>query len=103
MSQTSRRRNVSLHPSENGGCSKGCLKFQSQNVQMFGYVFHDTHDVTGDHLFVISATCLLLSCFDVSDVSSHVYSLITVWLKANQSVCTHEMSYVCFVTEKEIR
>ena len=28
------------------------------------------------------------------------FVLITVWLKANQSVCTHEMSFVCGVTEK---
>ena len=62
--------------------------------------------VTGDHPFVISATCSVLSCFAVSDCHSP-FSVIfpafcsdACWLKANQSVCTHEMSFVCFVTEK---
>ena len=26
---------------------------------------------------------------------------MSVWLKANQPVCTHEMSFVCFVTERD--
>ena len=48
----------------------------------------------------------MLSCFAVSDCHSP-FSVICMafrsdacWLKANQSVCTHEMSFVCFVTEK---
>ena len=62
--------------------------------------------VTGDHLFVMSVTCSVLSCFAVSDCRSPS-SVICVafcadacWLKANQSVFTHEMSFVCFVMEK---
>ena len=46
--------------------------------------------VTGDHLFVISATCSVLSCFAVSDCHSP-FSVICIafcsdacWLKANQ-------------------
>ena len=48
----------------------------------------------------------LVSCFAVSDCHSP-FSIIckalcsdSCWLKANQSVSTHEMSVVCFVTEK---
>ena len=54
--------------------------------------------VTGDHLFVISATCLVLSCFDVSNCHKPLSVMCLAlcsdacWLKANQSVCTHEMS-----------
>ena len=64
--------------------------------------------VTGDHLFVISATCHVLSCFAVSDCHSP-FSVICMafcsdacWLKANQTVCTHEMSFVCFVTKQRV-
>ena len=62
--------------------------------------------VTGNQLFVVSATCLLLSSSDVSDchspflLSEKHLVLMSVWLKANQSVSTHEMSFVCLVTEK---
>ena len=58
--------------------------------------------------FVIAATCSLLSCNDVSDcrspfsIMSFAFFQITVWLKANQSFCMYEMSFVCFVTEKEL-
>ena len=62
--------------------------------------------VMGNHLFVISATCPVLSCFAVRDCPSP-FSVICIalcsdacWFEANQSVCTHEMSFVCFVTEK---
>ena len=62
--------------------------------------------MTGDHLFVFSATCPVLSCFAVSDCHGP-FSLICIarcsdacWLNANQSVCTHEMSFVCIVTKE---
>ena len=52
----------------------------------------------GRPYFLISATCSVLSCFAVSDCHSP-FSVIckafcsdACWLKANQSVCTHEMS-----------
>ena len=60
--------------------------------------------MTGDHLFVISATCLVLSCFDVSDGHHKPLSVMCVafcsdnCLAYGQSVCTHEVSFVCFVT-----
>ena len=41
MRWTSRRRSISLHPGKNGEI-QGCFKFQSLNVQIHGYVFHDT-------------------------------------------------------------
>ena len=62
--------------------------------------------VSGDHIFVISATCSVLSCFAVSDCHSLLTAICVAccsdafWLKANQSVCTHEMSLVCCVTKK---
>ena len=41
MRRTSSRR--SLHAGQNGRCTDVFLeKFQSQNVQIFGYVYHDT-------------------------------------------------------------
>ena len=42
MRKTSSRRSICLHPSQNGGCTH-CWKFQSHNVQIFGFVYHDTN------------------------------------------------------------
>ena len=52
-----------------------------------------------------------LSCFAVEgvrDCRARFQSLVwhfvlmPVWLKANRSVCTHEVSLVCLVTKKEL-
>ena len=62
--------------------------------------------MTGDHLFVISATCPLLSGSDVSDSRCRFQScvrhfvVITVSLKANQSVALHVTLFVCIVTKR---
>ena len=40
--RTSSRRDICIHSGKIGGCSKIAQKFQSQNVQISGYVFHDT-------------------------------------------------------------
>ena len=61
--------------------------------------------VTGNQFFVISATCpfaVLFDCHGPFPFSCELhFVLITVWLKANQSVCTHEMSLVRLVTGKD--
>ena len=70
------------------------------------WVQFSTMGVTGDPISVISATCPFLSGSDLSDCRSPFRVVCTAfcsdacWLKANQSVCTHEMSLVCLVTEK---
>ena len=38
MRRTSSRRTVGLHPGKNGRCTDVVKQFQSQNVQIFGYV-----------------------------------------------------------------
>ena len=43
MLRTSSGRSICLYPGKNDGCSQNCSKFQSQNVQIYGYVFHDTN------------------------------------------------------------
>ena len=64
--------------------------------------------VSGDHIFVMSATCSVLSCFAVSDCHSLLTAIRVAccsdafWLKAKKSVCTHEMSLVCCVTKKGV-
>ena len=40
---TSSWRRISLHSGKNGGCSQITPEFQSQDVQIYGYVFHDTN------------------------------------------------------------
>ena len=39
MRRTSSRRNICLHPGQNGRCTIITEKFRSQNVQIFGYVY----------------------------------------------------------------
>ena len=43
MRRTSSRRNIGLHSGQNGRCTITFLKFQSQNVQIFGYVYQKRH------------------------------------------------------------
>ena len=66
-------------------------------------------NVSGNQLVVTSASCpvvVLFWCARLSKPFFHVrvyhFVLITLWLKVNQSVCAHEMSFVCLVTEKGI-
>ena len=62
--------------------------------------------MTGNHLFVISATCSVFSCFAVSDCLASFQSfvqhfvLVFVGSRPTSQFCTHEMSFVCFVTDK---
>ena len=76
-------------------------------------IFKGIHDdekerlfLTGDHLFVISTTCPLFPCFDVSDCygpfSTMCFALCFFWLKANQSVALHVTLFVCLVTRRDL-
>ena len=41
--RTSSSCSISLHPSKNWRTLPNCTKFQNQNVQTYGHIFHDTH------------------------------------------------------------
>ena len=76
------------------------------NFQFVLLLLAEGDGMTDNQLSSFLPLVLLLSCSDVSDRHSpfplcvlHLV-LMSVWLKANQSVCTHEMSSVCLVTEK---
>ena len=43
MRRTSSRRNIGLHPGKHGRCTTIVAKFQSQNVQILGYVYQNTN------------------------------------------------------------
>ena len=43
MRRTSSRRTIGLHPGKNGRCTDVVKQFQSQNVQIFGYVYQTTN------------------------------------------------------------
>ena len=63
MRRTSSGRSISLHPGQNGRRSKVVSKFQSQNVQIYGYVFHDTSDpnlgqASKTQSFFLNETCV---------------------------------------------
>ena len=64
--------------------------------------------VTGNQLFVISATCPLLSCSDVSDCHGPFSNMCIAlcsddgWLKANQSAAFHVTLFVCLVTTRDL-
>ena len=83
------------HGSHRSHGSEECVPYQRRHFQGHPSRRKERLFVTGDHLFVISATCSVLSCFAVSDCEKHFSFMcikicsdkITVWLKANQSVC----------------
>ena len=41
--RTSSRRDIWFHSGKNGSTLQNCSEFQSQNVQIYGYAFHDTN------------------------------------------------------------
>ena len=62
---TSSGRSICLYPSENGRCSQRYRKFQSQNVQTFGFVYHDTNGlshgpVSKTQSFLLNAICTVI-------------------------------------------
>ena len=64
--------------------------------------------VTGDHLFVISTTCPLFPCLDVSDCHGPLSTMCIALcsdnfsLKANQSEALHVTLFVCLVTRRDL-
>ena len=71
MCRTSSRRSLSLHSSQNGGRFRIAQQSQSQNVQTYGHVFHDTNGRNRGHTLKIqwyflneicTNTHLLVSC-----------------------------------------
>ena len=73
---------------------------------MGGFEIRGAHVCNGPIFSSFLPLVLLYSGFPVSDCHSPFSFICTAfcvdacWLKANQSVCTHEMSFVCCVTEK---
>ena len=62
MRKTSSRRSIRLHPGQNGRCTNVIKTIPNRNVQIFGYVYHDTNDQNHGPVWKIQSSLLNGTC-----------------------------------------
>ena len=84
LCRTSRRRNISLHPSQNGGRSKVAQNSKVRvSIYIYGYVFHTTNgqnhgQASKTQWFLLNETCMdthLLATWEKHDSRKFCWNL----------------------------
>ena len=62
MRKTSSKRSIRSHPGQNGRCTNVIKTIPNRNVQIFGYVYHDTNDQNHGPVWKIQSSLLSGIC-----------------------------------------